>query len=454
MAGRVGGMIWAVMLATACAAGADESAPGERATVVFVDRIINWGSVPITKVRVALLCAPETPAQTIDALTLEPRPARIESDRWGQRVATFRREELAPGKQFVVRSVTDVTLRPWEVDLSAGAADPAAGVPENIKALYLANGEKYALNSERVRQAAAEVRAAAGGGETPDPLAIIEAAFDYVVDHISYSRDGAWDSADKVLERGMGSCSEYTFAFIALCRANGVPARYAGGNARRANATLHIDRISHRWAEAYVPGIGWAPFDATRSDGKDRYRRYFGRWPGDVLALALGDGGPDSAVKWRYESYHQWSGPGERIGVHRRGWWFTPAPDDIRERVKALAGSISHARSAKARRGLIAKARTLGHPLVLPWLENFLYDPQVRVEAAEAVRDIGGPPAVLPLIDCLDRAGDAAGDAAIGALLDEWTGEQIGANRVGWQAWLNTKAFSTFTAPGVAGKEK
>ena len=48
-----------------------------------------------------------------------------------------------------------------------------------------------------------------------------------------YERSGGWNTAPIVLERGNGSCSEYTFVFISMCRAAGVPARYVGSVVER-----------------------------------------------------------------------------------------------------------------------------------------------------------------------------------------------------------------------------
>ncbi|MCD6331566.1 MAG: transglutaminase domain-containing protein [Thermoplasmata archaeon] len=44
---------------------------------------------------------------------------------------------------------------------------------------------------------------------------------DYVIKTLDYAIDGRWDDAPTVLKRGNGSCSEYCFAYIALCRAAG-----------------------------------------------------------------------------------------------------------------------------------------------------------------------------------------------------------------------------------------
>lgn len=426
----------------------------EQVTVVFVDRVVNRGDAVVPDVNVALVCAPDTPAQSIGSLELQPVPTRIETDRWGQRIARFHVDELRPGEHFVARSITDATLRPWQIDLASVEVGSTKGIPDDVRELYLADSEKYVLESEPIRSAVEGILKGQAGRPEPDPVEVIGAAFDYVVDHLKYSRDGTWDSADTVLERGTGSCSEYTFAFIALCRACGIPARFAGGNARRSGASLHIDRVSHRWAEAYLPGLGWVPFDPTRSDGKDRYRRYFGRCPGDVLVLARGDGGPESAIGWRYESFHTWEAPQAAIGVHRRGWWFSRVPEEVRAQALVLGDAIARAQDTELKLGLIRKARSIAHPFVLPWLEDLLYNADVRVETAEATRDIGGPAAVIALIDCLERAGDPEGDAAIGFLLDRWTGERIGASRKGWQDWLRTRAFRAFTTPSQPEPER
>lgn len=441
-----------LMGSLACHAVADGE--GERVTVVFVDRTISRSDEPITEFELRMACPPETPAQTIHALEMQPRPSKVETDQWGQKIARWRVPELEPGQQLVVRWIADATLYPWQVDLESVRVGSPDDIPQEVRDLYLRAGGKYALESEVVRSAAAEVSGAQAQGQQPNTLELIGALFDYVVDHLKYARDSTWDSADVVLDRGTGSCSEYAFAFIALCRANGIPARYVGGNARRSDAAFYIDRISHRWAEAYLPGVGWTPFDPTRSDGKGKYRRFFGRTPEHVLALVRGDGGPDSALSWRYESYHTWQGPKDAVGIHRRAWWFPPVAEEVRSRVADVAVRTGQARGPKAKRGLIRRARAIGHPYVLPWLEDFLYDRKVRVAAAQAVRDIGGPPAVVALIDCLERANDPEGDAAVGRMLDEWTGETHGASRSAWRDWLRTAAFRKFTEPGEAGSER
>jgi NADH-quinone oxidoreductase subunit E len=66
----------------------------------------------------------------------------------------------------------------------------------------------------------------------------------YIQARMTYELSGGWNVAPTVLERGTGSCSEYTFLMIAMCRAAGVPARYVG------SIVVRGDDASQRGREA------------------------------------------------------------------------------------------------------------------------------------------------------------------------------------------------------------
>jgi transglutaminase-like putative cysteine protease len=76
---------------------------------------------------------------------------------------------------------------------------------------------------------------------------------------------GGWNTAPTVLARGSGSCSEYSFVYIAMCRAAGLPARYVGSVVMRGDKTS-MDDVFHRWVEVYFPGYGWIPVDPSGGD--------------------------------------------------------------------------------------------------------------------------------------------------------------------------------------------
>ncbi len=69
--------------------------------------------------------------------------------------------------------------------------------------------------------------------------------------------------ASWVLQNRQGVCDELTSLFIALLRAVGIPARFVSGIAYTNSPLFPENWGAHGWAEVYMPGYGWVPFDVT-----------------------------------------------------------------------------------------------------------------------------------------------------------------------------------------------
>ncbi len=66
------------------------------------------------------------------------------------------------------------------------------------------------------------------------------------------------------LKRGV--CQDFTHVMLGLCRAIGVPARYASGYLYNGpKDSLVGAQASHAWSEVYLPGAGWIGFDPTNN---------------------------------------------------------------------------------------------------------------------------------------------------------------------------------------------
>lgn len=69
------------------------------------------------------------------------------------------------------------------------------------------------------------------------------------------------------LENKVGYCQQYAAAMVWMVRAAGIPARVAFGFTRGTavdeNTYQITNRNAHAWAEVYLDGFGWVPFDAT-----------------------------------------------------------------------------------------------------------------------------------------------------------------------------------------------
>jgi len=112
-----------------------------------------------------------------------------------------------------------------------------------------------------------------------DRVPLLHELMTRIADRVDY-RSGATDvndSAAEVLERRAGVCQDHAHLFVACCRAMGIPARYVSGYLR-VHDKLRGGKVSHAWAEAHVPHLGWIGFDASN-----------GICPtGDYMKLAVG----------------------------------------------------------------------------------------------------------------------------------------------------------------------
>jgi transglutaminase-like putative cysteine protease len=78
---------------------------------------------------------------------------------------------------------------------------------------------------------------------------------------------------EEVLRLGRGVCQDFAHVFIAVTRSVGIPCRYVSGYVYTGGGELVVG-ASHAWAEAWVPGQGWAPYDPTHPGlGREHYVR-------------------------------------------------------------------------------------------------------------------------------------------------------------------------------------
>ena len=133
---------------------------------------------------------------------------------------------------------------------------------------------------------------------------------------------GGWDVPEVVLKRGSGSCSEYTFSFVALCRAAGLPARYQGSIVVRGD-DASIDESFHRWAQIYLPRYGWVPVDANAGDKPspaDQCRGFGGL--SNRFLITTQSGGDSEYLRWGYNSFSSYQATGYcKIEEDNFGLW-------------------------------------------------------------------------------------------------------------------------------------
>jgi transglutaminase-like putative cysteine protease len=281
-----------------------------RAVITFTHEVKVTGTGSLRSLDTFLALPREMPQQSISAIRLQPEEHRVERDRWEQPVAVFSYRDLP--SESTTRSVMKVTAEISAIDyyLFPDHCGTLDDIPADIRARYTADGTKYRTEDPRIRDLAAQIV-----GEETNPYLMARRVFDHVGETLEYKLEGGWNAAPVVLERGTGSCSEYSFCFIALCRAAGVPARYAGAIVVRGD-DASLDEVFHRWPEIYLPGYGWVPIDPQAGDKKSPRDRAMsiGHLSNRFLITTLG-GGDSEYLGWYY-NYHEAFETDPQVQVH------------------------------------------------------------------------------------------------------------------------------------------
>jgi transglutaminase-like putative cysteine protease len=193
-------------------------------------------------------------------LTIAPR-ARVFSyvDRFGNEVHHF---AVLPDHDVlsVAMRSSVVTVRPpggiapGPVSRAQLEADPS--LPTLFDFLHEST---YVLFGPALREFSAQV-----GAPIDDLAAWYLAAGHAIKATFAYDQSATTVHAtvDESVQAGGGVCQDFAHILVALCRLNGIPARYVSGYVVAGSSTLGAE-ASHAWCEAYLPPYGWIGYDPT-----------------------------------------------------------------------------------------------------------------------------------------------------------------------------------------------
>ncbi|RCS43918.1 transglutaminase domain-containing protein [Bremerella cremea] len=97
-------------------------------------------------------------------------------------------------------------------------------------------------------------------GDEKNPAIVARKIFDWMSNNIQYSLAIEYSTirnvSDYCREKRYGDCGQEALLYIALCRVNGIPARWQSG------WNLFPGRLNlHDWSEIYLAPYGWVPVD-------------------------------------------------------------------------------------------------------------------------------------------------------------------------------------------------
>jgi hypothetical protein len=187
---------------------------------------------------------------------LDVRPHAVESSSIETDVAVSRgrlevRAQASSSDEMTIGATATFTAVPRDPGREPPRSDLSAPDPR-----YLRQRDGLIVVSNRIAALASSL---AGPGD--DPLAAIRAFWNYCLDEffqgaVHYDQVDLDAPGDWLLDSGWGDCQLVAAVFASMCRARGIPARILGGfYLYKARPTEHF------WAEAWIDGQGWTPFD-------------------------------------------------------------------------------------------------------------------------------------------------------------------------------------------------
>ncbi|MEZ5195804.1 MAG: transglutaminase domain-containing protein [Bacteroidales bacterium] len=274
-----------------------------RAKITYIHEITNFGPGTVISADIHLAIPVDRPNQAIiTPPKYKPEFTDLITDKWGQQTAYFRFESIEPGEKVSAEMTTVAKISEIRYFIYPENVGNLSDIPVEIKNKYLENNDKYQFDDPIIENALK----VAIGDET-NAYWIFRKIFNYLIDHMYYEMVGGWNTAPTVLDRGNGSCSEYSFVYISMCRAAGLPARYVGSVVVRGDYASHDD-VFHRWVEVYLPNYGWVPIDPSGGDNdwpRDQ-ANYIGHLDHRFL-ITTESGGGSETMGWTYNSNEFWT---------------------------------------------------------------------------------------------------------------------------------------------------
>jgi Transglutaminase-like superfamily/NPCBM/NEW2 domain len=268
----------------------------------LINEATNVGSSNMNYMRFYNLCPLEMPRQEILNIEYFPKASHefLTDDR-GQLLSYHNITGVTPGTY--VKTGWRARVVTWVSDYEIDPADvgPLSEVDADMKAEYV---DKYESIYQKDHTIVVDAMNEAIGTET-HPLHMAHKIFIWMQQHFVHIGEGGWDNAPVVIARRNGSCSEWMYAYVAMCRAAGIPARWSGSVVRRGDEEgpgPYIDDPHHRWADFYLPRIGWVECNVD-SNGLQNWLFLPNRY-----LITSKSSGSSNYMGVRYESYYRRSG--------------------------------------------------------------------------------------------------------------------------------------------------
>jgi hypothetical protein len=266
------------------------------AEVTYTHMLTNFGPGKMTSGDIHLAIPVDRDNQKIEDIQLT-KGYKMVTDKSGQQTAHYTFKDILAGEKVVAEMITRARVYEIRYFIDPDKVGGLDEMPDDIPDVYYENNEKYQYDHPVIQSGLKQAV-----GDEKNPYWIARKIYNFLMDKMYYEMAGGWNTAPTVLDRGNGSCSEYSFVYISMCRAAGLPARYVGSVVVRGDDDS-MDDVFHRWVEVYLPNYGWIPVDPSGGDQElpRNQANYFGHLANRFLITTESAGG-SASMGWTYNS--------------------------------------------------------------------------------------------------------------------------------------------------------
>lgn len=199
-------------------------------------------------------------AQKVFFKRFDPEPKQVITDEEGNLIATFKMPSHQNGVITVEGYAQVQKLESQASKANAGMLSDI-NIQEMVK--YLNPAEFWEVDHPEIQGKATDLKS-----EKNNIYEIVESNYSHIVETIDYSEIKRFginnrQGALKTLRGGAAVCMEYSDLFLALSRAQGIPARAAFGYGYDARIGEE-QQDAHQWVQVYLPGLNqWLSVDVT-----------------------------------------------------------------------------------------------------------------------------------------------------------------------------------------------
>ena len=182
--------------------------------------------------------------QTVRKLEYSPEPKEITFED-GNKVAHF--EIKNPKKATKIEIIGELGVNTYDYSYAV----------ENGEKDNLSDIKRYTLPEPLIESDDESIIAKARELKGESDEETLRNIYYFVQQKMRYSAKNDTIGAKEMLKNQRGKCTDYSMLMIALCRANGIPARIVSG------VIIEPDAQNHSWVEVWFDKYGWVLFEPT-----------------------------------------------------------------------------------------------------------------------------------------------------------------------------------------------